>query len=534
MPARLAVRHGIIIVLSIAVCGLLAFARGQDTNFDQLNYHYYSAYAYETHRLEHDVAPAQVMHSYFSPIVYLPFYHLVRTLPPRAVGFALGALQGLNVWLVIVIAGILARALPVSARIPSIVAATVISLAGPMVISQLGTSFADILVSIPTLGGLALLLEAGPRTDGRVRGAFARVAVGAALLGAATSLKLTAAPFALAYAVASAVGWQSWRHRVAALVAAGIGGAVGFTLIGGWWYAEMWRMFGNPVFPYFNNLFRSPDFPSATALFDSRYIPHGPLEALAYPFRWLFTQHSTTEIDFRDIRFAVLLILAALAVVQLARRHAPTTGAALGAAARSRLIVFLSAAFVMWMYEWSIQRYLLSLELLTGPAVLALLIWSGLFERRPRGLAATAAAIAVLSVATVRPPDWGHLGWRSEWYSFDPPPVGTARPVYFMASEPMSFIIPSLPAGAVAISAVVWEPLPDWGDTVFRHRIESVLSDPTYGPIWAVASPGLTDGVVKLLARYGLRQDGACITEPRGRPFPLTWCKLTRIAAPAS
>ncbi|MBS0562871.1 MAG: hypothetical protein JSR21_22695, partial [Proteobacteria bacterium] len=158
--------HALVIAISMIAGALIALSRGQDTNFDQLNYHYYNAFAYETGALDRDVAPAQVLHSYLSPYVYVPFYRFVRSLPPRGVGLAMGALHGINIWLVIVLSGIAARGLPARARLQLVAAATVISIAGPMVISEAGTSFADILISIPTLGGLALLMGAEVRPGG--------------------------------------------------------------------------------------------------------------------------------------------------------------------------------------------------------------------------------------------------------------------------------------------------------------------------------------------------------------------------------
>src|SRR5271166_1288080 len=84
--------------------GMYSFYRGQDVNFDQLNYHYYSAYAFLHDRLSIDAAPAGLIHSYFNPLPYLPFYLLERSLPPRVVVFLLGAWHGCNVGLVLLIA----------------------------------------------------------------------------------------------------------------------------------------------------------------------------------------------------------------------------------------------------------------------------------------------------------------------------------------------------------------------------------------------------------------------------------------------
>lgn len=65
--------HVLLIVASATLGALFAYSRGQDINFDQLNYHHYIASAFLTGQLEQDVAPAQLVHSFFSPYAYVPF-----------------------------------------------------------------------------------------------------------------------------------------------------------------------------------------------------------------------------------------------------------------------------------------------------------------------------------------------------------------------------------------------------------------------------------------------------------------------------
>ena len=527
---RLIALHGTIIVLCVVLGGALSFTRGQDINFDQLNYHYYSAYAYETHRLAQDVAPGQVMHSFFSPIVYLPFYFMVRNLSPHLVGVGLGALHGLNLWLAFIIAWIVARRLPAPARTIAIIAAVAISAASPMAISEFGTSMADLLVSLPILAGLALLMSADFTQHSAAR-TTVTIGLSGALVGAAVSLKLTSAAFAIGLAVAAPFGWSTWRHRLVAILATGIGGAVGFAAIGGSWYLLMWQMFRNPVFPYFNTVFRSTDYPSQTALFDARFVPDGIAQALRLPFIWLKTQTATSEIPFRDARFALLIVLGlgVLAVRPALRRRSYAVVCPAGA----RLIAFVVVAFCVWMYEWSIQRYIVGLELLMGPAFITLLLWTGVFDViRGRALAITAAVLAVVFLATVKAPDWGHLGWRKTWYAVDVPATSGA-PILFLDAEPLSYVVAALPPQSAAVEVIAWENIPSWGDTIFLRRIHTLLADQPERPVWAVVSgDALSDRFRIAITQYGLKPAGACQTT-KGRPFPLTWCPLMRIPAPA-
>jgi len=522
--------HGAIIALCMIAGAAVSVARGQDINFDQLNYHLYEAYAFVTGRLAEDVAPAQVIHSYFNPIVYLPFYYLVRHMPPRVAGAGLGALHGLNFWLVFVIARIVTRSLTPPARLTSIIAAVAISAAAPMVASEFGTSLADLVVSLPTLAGLALLMQTGDDRRHTIWTATT-IMLGGALTGAAVGLKLTCASFAIGFAIASVVGWRSWRQRLLAIAATGIGGVTGFALTGGAWCLTLWGMFRNPVFPFFNAIFRSPDYPGVTSFFDARDIPHNILEAMSYPFFWTYRASTTTEIEFRDIRFAALIVLGLIALGLRLTGYGRMLGNTTPAG--RRLIIYFGITFCIWMYVWSIQRYIVGLELLTGPAVIVLLRWCGLFAiANGRAVAAASVALAAACVVTVKPIDWGHLTWNRTWYNVNVPPTSNQRGIYLLDAEngdPLSYTVLALPPASPVIGIVNWENVPDWGDTVFTRRIHAILAGPAESQIWAIASGPLSESFKKRIALYGLKASDACETIP-GRPATLTWCKLSRTA----
>ena len=158
-----------------------------------------------------------------------------------------------------VIAWIVTPALRWMERLPTVTAALVISAASPMAISEIGTTFVDLLTSILVLGGLALLMRA-EFPSGRVISTSIWIGLAGALVGAAVSLKLTNASFAIGLFAAATVGWKTWSEHLTAVAANCAVGCLGFALCGGFWYLRMWRLFHNPFFPYFNASFRSPDY----------------------------------------------------------------------------------------------------------------------------------------------------------------------------------------------------------------------------------------------------------------------------------
>ncbi len=503
------------ILACVALGATVSRKLGQDIDFDQLNYHYYVAYAFLTGRLDQDVAPGQILHSFFNPIVYLPFYELVHHVRPRTVGTVLGGVQGLALWFAGLVAWQVSKGLRPVARTASVLAAVVTSAASPAGISEIGTSMSDILIAIPVIAGVAAFLSA--------RASFGpRVFLAGLLVGAATGLKLTAAAFAIGIGIAALVGWDRWRDRLVATVTIGAGGLTGFAVTGGVWCWTLWRRFGNPFFPYFNSVFHSPDYPSDTSVFDGRFLPHGILEALGYPFQWVRVQHVNAELDFRDPRFALLIVLGlATAVLFLVQGRVADEGAPAG----RRLVVFLAVAFAVWMYEWSIQRYIVPLELLTGSVMLVLLRAVG----RPLPLVPAAALLAVFCAVEARPFEWSHLPWTKTWYEVHRPFPEAAQPVYFLDNEnPLSYVVPALEPGATAIGVTAWEDLTALPQSVFMRRIGFVLGPAHHDALRAVSAGPPSESFKRSLAQFGLRLADDCVTTP-GRPTPLTWCDVEKL-----
>src|SRR3954470_4254346 len=86
----------IFIWISPLLAGLLSLHMGKSMAWDLLHYHYYNGYAFLTDRLNFDILPA-VFHTFLNPVLDVAFYAAVETLPPRAVGFGLGAIHGVNI-----------------------------------------------------------------------------------------------------------------------------------------------------------------------------------------------------------------------------------------------------------------------------------------------------------------------------------------------------------------------------------------------------------------------------------------------------
>ena len=173
------------VVVGCMLAGAIyAYAVGDDTNWDWRNYHASNVWATINHRYDIDVVPAGFQ-TYFNPLIYYPIYMLHR-LTPLWAGLIAGAVHGLNLAAIYS----LTRALLGNAANAACLAASVLLAAyGPITLSEVGTSFADILLSLPIIVALILGISSDePRPKYYV--------LAGVLIGASVALKLTNFVFA--------------------------------------------------------------------------------------------------------------------------------------------------------------------------------------------------------------------------------------------------------------------------------------------------------------------------------------------------
>jgi hypothetical protein len=149
---------------------------------------------------------------------------------------------------------------------------------------------------------------------------LALLAAGAAM-GASAGLKLTNATYAVALCAALLTAPLAWWQRLRVAFVFGVGVLAGMAMTGGWWFLKMWQTFGNPLFPQFNNLFRSP-LAQDNGVIDVFFRPQGWMENLLWPFIFAFNTRRVSEIPLKLALWPVLyVVLAALLAVWLWRRR---------------------------------------------------------------------------------------------------------------------------------------------------------------------------------------------------------------------
>ncbi|WGG49863.1 glycosyltransferase 87 family protein [Rugamonas sp. DEMB1] len=420
-------------LLAPLLFGLVSLLLGQDDGWDMRNYHLYNPYAWFNDSLAVDISPAGFQ-SYFNPLVDVPYYVLTALLPGPLVGFLFGALHGLNFVLLLAIARLL---LPPGAVRPALLLALAGAL-GAGFLAELGNSMGDNLTSLLVLASLHLLLRRWPSLLRWGAGAALTLGLAGLAMGLGVGLKLTNAGFAAALCLALfAVPLPFWQ-RLRLAFGFGLAVLAGMAASTGFWFYKMWTLFGNPLFPQFNNIFRSP-LAWVVGVIDLGHLPKSAAEALLWPFVFSADMARVAEVPLRQwIWPLAYCVLAAWLLLALWRRAAPAGRAAPAAAtpldARGRFtLLFFVLSYLIWMGLFSIYRYLVPIELL-APLLVWLLLHAMLgaaTARRLGGAALLACALYTLPFVT-----WGHAGWATRSFRADAPALAKPQDTVVFLTMP--------------------------------------------------------------------------------------------------
>ena len=422
---------------------------GQDAFWDTRNYHLYNAWAWLTDRYGKDITPAG-MQSYFNPLADIPYF-LLGTGPLAHAPRWLAALQGLAFGLLCFVMWRIAVRLAAAQRRPFGIgdaAAVLIGISGTMAVSQLGSTTQEISLAVLVLGSLCLLLPTPPDASPGNR-AGVRTLIAGLCAGLAAGLKPTAIVYGPALAVALMCAQGISRRSIKNLFLFTLGAGVGFFVAYGWWGLHLWQTTGNPVFPMFNHLFHS-GLTSPEEGTDGQFRPRTVWQWLFYPFYWAGKNKGVvTEPPFADPRLAVAMAaLCAMALFRIAarKRTAFATQAPEGAAAARALVGFAVVAYVGWLGLFSILRYAVPLEAVTGLLILlALRSLGGAWLARKAWREPFAMALAFVAIATSTSyPGWGRTPYADRVFAIDVPAVEPGSLVLF-AGSPVGYLAPFFP-----------------------------------------------------------------------------------------
>ncbi len=526
-----------------AVCSALAIALnyvfGKEMASDLLQYHFYSGFSALNDRFEQDYFAAGLQ-SYFNPYAYVPFYVLVKSgLPALAVGSVLAVIHSVVLWLTYELACTVCPSEDRKERFLFGLCATVLAFMNPVLLQQIGSSFADITTTSLVLGGWLLLVQAVryPRTM--------PVVFGAILLGIATALKPTNGLHALAgfFLVAFVPLPFLGRFRSVFYFGASLGAS--FVVTAAPWSYRLARTFGNPMFPLLNNVFKSPYITTATSK-AYRFIPDSLTDALLRPFEMSGTGGMIhEEVSSPDIRYALLLLVFLVFVV--ARIWQSVTRASIPAPAPSsesatRALIALGCGFtadwIVWLDGSGNSRYFIPMACVA--AVLAVALLFRLLANHTLGRNGILLALFVAQgtqLALGTDYRWNQAPWDGPWFDVQiPEKLASQLNLYLsIGMQSNSYIVPFLPRGSGAVNFAGGYPLGPVGATASHLRAMIARSAPHLRVLVSgdrihedseLRAPRQSD-VDDTLRPYGLRVDMSdCETITVRGLRPMVWRPL--------
>jgi hypothetical protein len=461
----------VFVSLTYALVGHLL---GQDVDFDLLNYHFFDPYWLLVNHMQ-DAAPAWLQ-TYYNPFIDIPFYFAARSFPAWTVGFGVAIVQSLSFPVLYLIARFFVLRRPLAFLFAGLGMFTSIA------ITELGTITGDTLTAPLILGGVFCGLRAvsnmetgesvasrqARRTRRPGRAVLGYAGLAGALVGVAAGLKLSGIALAIS-AVASFIAVSGPLRSRVTLCAASVVGLLGGLIVSyGWWGYEMVTKFGDPIFPYLNEIFHSRYAPLASNA-DPGALPHGFVQTLFYPFVWNLHPAQVNDIGLRELTgpllesLLIVLLLKSVAMTVKYRKWHPMFGSDL----ERYLVAFAVIGYFLWVTEFGYYRYFVPVEMLafllifvTGRSLLGSAV--------PRLVSTVMMAVVIIALLATEQVGYATRPWWSSRYFSVPVPrtLRTERAAFLMAgtsTSPNAYVIPYFPA-----------------DDYFARIQETVTSTPSY------------------------------------------------------
>jgi hypothetical protein len=391
-------KNGLALTLYISISIYHLLQRMPDVNWDRANYADYIVYAWINNRSELDWAPGG-LNNFNNPLTSVPGYLF---------SVSNGILGYLSVLLILIIIYHFASRIldelfsRVSAYQNGFIRAFAINvmLGGPLFFSEIGTTMGD-WTAIPFFVAslsyfIRCLNDRQPRK---------MVYLSVFFMSTMTFLKITNAIFLISLLLAIILTRNSWRELRSSFFPI-ILGFLSSALIFGFWMYNTFKLTGNPIFPYWNAIFKSPYYPSENFR-DMRWSLDS-ISELMMPLIG-FWGSSNLELVAFDPRVTVTLLLGLVFVL---KRVFKPTGTKQNETFQNEtqvadnivkgLLIFQISAVALWSYLLFYARYAMPLEITLG--VLLLILVNKLNFRKSTVLTALVGIFLLSFVSII--PNW--------------------------------------------------------------------------------------------------------------------------------
>jgi hypothetical protein len=510
-----------LLLASLVIGGFLSVVLGQDANWDLKNYHLYNPWAYFQSRLSIDLFAAGTQ-SYFSPILDIPYYMLsTQWFPnqPRLVAFVMGLPYGFLIFMTVVLSRLVIAPFVLSPMRRFFLATVVtgFGVSGVATISQVGTTFNEVVLAAIIVNGLFFIIDAVRQSNSDKKSTILcnYFILSGLLFGAAAGLKLTACIYAPGAAVAIFFVNGSMKQRLARVIIFSTAWCVSFFVFWGAWAVSLYKLTNNPFFPLLNSIFQSPWITSSGGL-DLRFLPENFLEFAFYPFFWSVSNSMTVmEPSFSDPRFALaysLLIIFLLSYLPKLfikpQKNEPPVGSNM---VLNCILIFFIISYVIWQSLFSILRYAVVLESILGVLMFSLLMkifytWSikKVFE----------SSFLIISIAFLYSafmtsyPNWGRVEFSDNVFDINTPKV-PSNSLILLLGKPIAYLAPFLAVDNQGVEFIgIADNVLDRRDFLLTRKVDEKINGWS-GDIFYVARKE-TISSSHILEKFSLYPKGEC------------------------
>ena len=497
---------------------ILSLSISTDGSPDFKIYHYYNGFSAWNDRSGQDIAPAQLQTYFFNGLDAL-YYLLFRGLNdhPRLLNAILAIPYGIAAYLVMITAWSFRTSNDALWRLLSIFIA-IYGLLGAGIYSTFLTTMTDVVPALPLFLAVALWFT-WMREE---KTALPHVLLLGIIAGISVGLKLTLVPYFLGLMVAILLTeMASPKAAVVRALLFSVSGFALFLIIDAHWLLKNYVQFGNPIFPLMNNVFKS-DFVSHGSWTDDRFKPDTVIQALFFPAYWAFRESNVViELNMRDARILILVVSAVIALIVGSwsiMRDRKSAFASTSFRMFLALTVLCLFSYVLWETEWSIYRYLTTLEAFSGilPVVLVQRLVAGRSADQKTGknwrvLSATVgmAALMAFVMHDTHYPWWSRAKPSDKVVSVELPDIEDNAMVLFLDAYAYSWLVPEMPEGVRAISVQSNITAPG-REGKLQEMVDNAVR--TFeGPLWGFEYPAAFKGSAdQALDYYGLKRTDEC------------------------
>ncbi len=239
----------IILLICLITACLLSLSNGADRGFDARNYHIYNPYAFLNNRFNIDIMPAGLQ-SYFNPLIDIPYFLIIKYFNHALfVNFISGTSYGIFLFLIYKLSDFIFK----DSKNKNVFVLLSVILGGitDFMATNNGSLSNDIFIADIILLSILLIFKSFKNYKPKL------MIISGLLIGIAIGLRFATVCVALPLILCCFIFFRQFEKPQKQLLFFIISIVIGFFMIEGFWMIKLYKVYQNPLMPYFNQIFNS-------------------------------------------------------------------------------------------------------------------------------------------------------------------------------------------------------------------------------------------------------------------------------------